>query len=482
MRRAILAALMTDLDYLCACFAGHAPGSQRMIYRALAPFAKGMIAKGNGIAGPISIRDGAVAAREALDFVESQRGGNPYLAGDSFSGADLANLVNEAALMAARYGRRFVTMEDFENAKDKVMMGVERRSMVLTPEQKEKTAWHEAGHAIVGMAMPKCDPVYKATIIPRGGALGMVVSLPEMDRLNMHKDEAKQRIAMTMAGKAAEIIKYGEEGVSNGPAGDIMQASQLARAMVMRWGMSDLVGSVDYAEAHEGYQGNAGGFSVSAHTKEMIEQEVRELIDEGYVVIAPEYRGSTGYGQPHYDQIDYGASEIDDSYAARNWAVENLEQVDKERVGIIGWSHGGLHALMNVFRWPNAYRAAYAGVPVSDLVQRMGYKSQGYRDIFAGFIGKQAVDDPAEYRRRSPVSHVARLETPLLVHTTTNDEDVNVMEVEHLIAALQAAGKKFEHKVYQDAPGGHSFNRLDTKLARESRREVYAFLARHLKR
>jgi cell division protease FtsH len=199
-----------------------------------------------------------------------------------FSGADLANLVNEAALMAARYGRRFVTMDDFENAKDKVMMGVERRSMVLTPEQKEKTAWHEAGHAIVGMAMPKCDPVYKATIIPRGGALGMVVSLPEMDRLNMHKDEAKQRIAMTMAGKAAEIIKYGEEGVSNGPAGDIMQASALARAMVMRWGMSDKVGSVDYAEAHEGYQGNTAGFSVSAQTKEMIEIEVRELIDEGY--------------------------------------------------------------------------------------------------------------------------------------------------------------------------------------------------------
>jgi cell division protease FtsH len=199
-----------------------------------------------------------------------------------FSGADLANLVNEAALMAARYGRRFVTMEDFENAKDKVMMGVERRSMVLTPEQKEKTAYHEAGHAIVGMAMPKCDPVYKATIIPRGGALGMVVSLPEMDRLNMHKDEAKQRIAMTMAGKAAEIIKYGEEGVSNGPAGDIMQASQLARAMVMRWGMSDKVGSVDYAEAHEGYQGNTGGFSVSASTKELIEAEVRDLIDAGY--------------------------------------------------------------------------------------------------------------------------------------------------------------------------------------------------------
>ncbi|WP_372839828.1 ATP-dependent zinc metalloprotease FtsH [Phaeovulum sp.] len=199
-----------------------------------------------------------------------------------FSGADLANLVNEAALMAARIGRRFVTMDDFEQAKDKVMLGVERRSMVLTPEQKEKTAYHEAGHAIVGMAMPKCDPVYKATIIPRGGALGMVVSLPEMDRLNMHKDEAKQRIAMTMAGKAAEIIKFGEEGVSNGPAGDIMQASQLARAMVMRWGMSDKVGSIDYSEAHEGYSGSTGGFSVSASTKEMIEVEVKALIDEGY--------------------------------------------------------------------------------------------------------------------------------------------------------------------------------------------------------
>ena len=201
-----------------------------------------------------------------------------------FSGADLANLVNEAALTAARVGRRFVAMDDFEHAKDKVMMGAERRSMVLTADQKEKTAYHEAGHAIVGMNMPKCDPVYKATIIPRGGALGMVVSLPEMDRLNMHKDEGKQKIAMTMAGKAAEIIKYGEEGVSSGPAGDIQQASSLARAMVMRWGMSDKIGNIDYAEAHEGYQGNTAGFSVSAETKKMIEAEVKALIDEGYEV------------------------------------------------------------------------------------------------------------------------------------------------------------------------------------------------------
>ncbi|MEL6511366.1 MAG: ATP-dependent zinc metalloprotease FtsH [Pseudomonadota bacterium] len=201
-----------------------------------------------------------------------------------FSGADLANLVNEAALMAARVGRRFVSMEDFENAKDKVMMGAERRSMVLTPEQKEKTAWHEAGHAIVGIHLPKCDPVYKATIIPRGGALGMVVSLPEIDRLNWHKSECEQKLAMTMAGKAAEILKYGEDEVSNGPSGDIQQASGLARAMVLRWGMSDKVGNIDYQQAHEGYMGNgAGGFSISAATKELIEEEVKRMIDEAYV-------------------------------------------------------------------------------------------------------------------------------------------------------------------------------------------------------
>ncbi|RYG90819.1 ATP-dependent metallopeptidase FtsH/Yme1/Tma family protein [Loktanella sp. IMCC34160] len=199
-----------------------------------------------------------------------------------FSGADLANLVNEAALMAARIGRNFVTMVDFENAKDKVMMGAERRSMVLTQDQKEKTAYHEAGHAVVGLTLPKCDPVYKATIIPRGGALGMVVSLPEIDRLNWHKSECEQKLAMTMAGKAAEILKYGEDDVSNGPAGDIQQASALARAMVLRWGMSDKVGNIDYAEAHEGYQGNTAGFSVSAHTKEMIEEEVKRFIGEAY--------------------------------------------------------------------------------------------------------------------------------------------------------------------------------------------------------
>ena len=208
---------------------------------------------------------------------------------------------------------------------------------------------------------------------------------------------------------------------------------------------------------------------------------VREIIDQGYVIVAPEYRGSTGYGEDFYDEIDYGGAEVDDVKAARDWAAENLASVDPSRIGIIGWSHGGYQTLLNIFRWPDAYKVAYAGVPVSDLVQRMGYKSQGYRNTFKGFIGKEAVDDPMEYRRRSPVFHASELQTPLLIHTNTNDEDVNVMEVEHLIDALKAAGKKFEYKIYQNAPGGHVFNRIDTKLARESRQEIYAFLARYLK-
>ena len=208
---------------------------------------------------------------------------------------------------------------------------------------------------------------------------------------------------------------------------------------------------------------------------------VRELIDQGYVIVAPEYRGSTGYGADMYEQIDYGGAEVDDVKAARDWAVENLGSVDAKRVGIIGWSHGGYQTLMNIFRWPDAYQVAYAGVPVSDLVQRMGYKSQGYRNTFKEFIGKEAVDDPMEYRRRSPYFWADKLATPLLVHTNTNDEDVNVMEVQHLIDSLKAAGKKFEYKIYENAPGGHRFNRIDTALAKQSRQEVWAFLAKYLK-
>lgn len=207
----------------------------------------------------------------------------------------------------------------------------------------------------------------------------------------------------------------------------------------------------------------------------------REAIERGFVIVSPEYRGSIGHGSDLYDQIDYGGAEIDDTHDARNWAVENLPFVDGNRVGIFGWSHGGFHTLMNIFNWPRDYKVAYAGVPVSDLVARMGYTGQGYRDLFEGFIGKQPEDNVMEFRRRSPVYHAAKLETPLLIHTTTNDDDVHVLEVEHLIAALKAAGKKFEYKIYQNAPGAHRFNRIDTKLAKDSRKEMWDFLEKHLR-
>ncbi|HEX8091258.1 MAG TPA: alpha/beta fold hydrolase [Blastocatellia bacterium] len=209
---------------------------------------------------------------------------------------------------------------------------------------------------------------------------------------------------------------------------------------------------------------------------------VRELVQQGYAVIAPDYRGSTGYGQGYWRLIDYGGLENEDVFAGKQWMVDNYPNIDQQRVGIIGWSHGGMITLMNIFEHPQDFKVAYAGVPVSDLVARMGYKGQSYRDLFSApyHIGKTAEENVNEYRRRSPAWNAEKLQTPLLIHTNTNDEDVNVMEVEHLISALKAAGKNFEHKVYQNAPGGHAFNRLDTRLAKESRAEVYRFLARYL--
>jgi len=210
---------------------------------------------------------------------------------------------------------------------------------------------------------------------------------------------------------------------------------------------------------------------------------IRELMDLGYVVIAPEYRGSTGYGRGYEQAIDYGGLEVDDCIAARDWAVANLPNVDGGRVGIIGWSHGGLIALLSVYDHPEKFKVCYAGVPVSDLVARMGYLTQDYRDEFSAkyHLGKTANQDVDEYRRRSPAWNAAKLRTPLLVHTTTNDRDVNSIEVEQLIAQLKAAGKDFEYKVHKDAPGGHSFNRMDHAYALESRREVWAFIGRYLK-
>jgi len=209
---------------------------------------------------------------------------------------------------------------------------------------------------------------------------------------------------------------------------------------------------------------------------------VRELISQGYVIVAADYRGSTGYGAGMYRNIDYGGLEKEDVYASRNFMLENYDFLDKDRVGIMGWSHGGLISLMNIFDHPQDYKVAYAGVPVSDLIARMGYKTQHYRDLYSAeyHIGKTAYEDVAEYRRRSPAWNAEKLQTPLLIHTNTNDADVNVLEVEHLIKSLKAAGKKFEYKIYQEVPGGHSFDRLDTKTAKKIRLKVYDFLGKYL--
>ncbi len=209
---------------------------------------------------------------------------------------------------------------------------------------------------------------------------------------------------------------------------------------------------------------------------------IREMMAQGYIVVAPEYRGSTGYGKAFYDQIDYGGLENDDCDASRKYMIENYDFVDAGRVGLIGWSHGGMITLMNIFDHPDGYKCAFAGVPVSDLIARMGYSTDDYRGLFSGSnaIGKTAHEDVMEYRRRSPAWNAAKLKTPLLIHTNTNDDDVYVLEVEHLIQALKAEGKKFEYEIFKDAPGGHSFDRIDTKMAKEIRVKIYKFLAQYL--
>ena len=202
-----------------------------------------------------------------------------------FSGADLANLVNEAALLAARVGRSNVGMEDFETAKDKVMMGAERRSLVMTEDEKRLTAYHEAGHAVVGMNVPQHDPIHKATIIPRGRALGLVIALPERDQLSVTMTKYTSKIAMAMGGKAAEELVFGPENVTSGAASDIQQVTKIARAMVMQFGMSEELGNIDYAQEHQTYLGSLNqGPRISPDTQERIDSEVKRICDEGYAI------------------------------------------------------------------------------------------------------------------------------------------------------------------------------------------------------
>jgi len=202
-----------------------------------------------------------------------------------FSGADLANLVNEAALFAARGNRRLVHMEEFEKAKDKILMGTERRSMVMSEEEKNNTAYHEAGHTIVGRLLPDCDPVYKVTIIPRGRALGVTMSLPEQDRYSYSRDYFTAKLAMLYGGRIAEEIIHGEGGVTTGASNDIQRATQMAHNMVTHWGFSDVLGPLTYAEDEgEVFLGRSvtQHKNISDDTAKIIDEEVRKLIDINY--------------------------------------------------------------------------------------------------------------------------------------------------------------------------------------------------------
>ncbi|MDH3267353.1 MAG: prolyl oligopeptidase family serine peptidase [Ignavibacteria bacterium] len=209
---------------------------------------------------------------------------------------------------------------------------------------------------------------------------------------------------------------------------------------------------------------------------------VKELIYQEYIVVSAEYRGSTGYGKSHYEKIDYGGREIEDVDSSRKYMLENYEFVDPERVGIVGWSHGGLISLMSIFKYPGNYKVAFAGVPVSDLISRLNYMDEEYRELYSAdyHIGQTVDENPEEYKKRSPAWNVDKLQTPLLIHTNTNDEDVRFIEVEILITALKAANKDFEYEVFQDLPGGHSFDRQDTKLALSIRLKIYKFLTKYL--
>jgi len=202
-----------------------------------------------------------------------------------FSGADLANLVNEAALLAARIGKRVVAMAEFESAKDKVLMGAERRSLVMSESEKRMTAYHEGGHALCAIHQPECDPVHKATIIPRGRALGLVMSLPEGDRYSKSKSKLLAELTMAMGGRAAEEIIFGADKVSNGAAGDIKMATDQTRRMVSEWGMSDKLGMIAYGDnSQEVFLGHSvtQNKNVSEATAREIDSEIKAVIDNAY--------------------------------------------------------------------------------------------------------------------------------------------------------------------------------------------------------
>ena len=209
---------------------------------------------------------------------------------------------------------------------------------------------------------------------------------------------------------------------------------------------------------------------------------VRELIAQEYIVVSAEYRGSTGYGRSVYENIDYGGLENEDVMVSRDYMVDNYSIVDPDRVGIVGWSHGGMISLMHILRYPEKYLCAFAGVPVSDLDNRLASHGASYSANFSAayHIGESIQDNPAEYKRRSPSTYAKDLRKPLLIHTNTIDDDVYVEEVLLMIDSLKANNKTFEYKVFEAFPGGHSFDRIDAGGNSEIRYSIHKYLEKYL--
>lgn len=209
---------------------------------------------------------------------------------------------------------------------------------------------------------------------------------------------------------------------------------------------------------------------------------VREMIGQGYIVLCPDYRGSTGWGKNIYEAIDYGGLENEDVLAARDYMVENYSIVDPDRVGIMGWSHGGMITLMSVLRYPEKYVCGYAGVPVSDVAYRLTYQLPSYKNNFTPkyHIGALPEEKPEEYARRSPVTYAKQLERPLMITTCINDDDVSHTEVERMIDSLKFYNKEFEYEIYPSMPGAHVFERIDSKESTEIRFKTYEFMATYL--
>lgn len=249
-----------------------------------------------------------------------------------FSGAALANLVNEAALLAARKNRPEVLMADLEEAKDKVMMGSERRSMAMSEEEKKLTAYHEGGHALVGLHLPASDPIHKATIIPRGRALGMVMRLPENDRLSMARDKMEADIAVALAGRAAEEIIFGFDKVTSGASSDIRAATAMARAMVTEWGLSDKIGTIYHGNSNEDVYSSRASRNTSDHTAELIDQEVKRLVDNGHNLATKILRDNLDQlhllSKTLIERETLSGDQIKNLLAGRDLDAENTEEVD----------------------------------------------------------------------------------------------------------------------------------------------------------